>query len=296
MATSIKPASPEARFATVGSRRIHYMEEGSGPAVLLLHGGGPGASGQSNYSRNIEALATRFRVIVPDMPGYGRSSKDISATDPFGDLATSMHGFLDALRVERTHVVGNSLGGACALRMALDRPERVGRLALMGPGGVDTTHSPPTAGLRCLLNYYEGEGPSLAKLETFIRDYLVYDGSDVPDALIRARYEASIDPEVLAAPPLRRPKGLPDFRALDFTRDRRLGTLETPTLVMWGTDDKVNRPTGGRSLQRRMPNCDLYLFSRTGHWVQWERAEEFNAAVSAFLSQDAGGNAAAVAA
>jgi len=101
---------------------------------------------------------------------------------------------------------------------------------------------------------------------------------------------------VLAAPPLRRPKGLPDFRALDFTRDRRLGTLEMPTLVMWGTDDKVNRPTGGRSLQRRMPNCDLYLFSRTGHWVQWERAEEFNAAVSAFLSQDAGGNAAAVAA
>ncbi len=296
MPTSFQPAGPQARFATVGGRHIHYMEEGSGPVVLLLHGGGPGASGQSNYARNIAALAARFRVIVPDMPGYGRSSKGISGTDPFGDLATSMHGLLDALRVERAHVVGNSLGGACALRMALDRPERIGRLALMGPGGVDTTRSLPTAGLRCLLSYYEGEGPSLAKLTRFIRDYLVYDGSLVPDALIHARFEASIDPEVVAAPPLRRPKGLPDFKAVDFTRDRRLDSLETPTLVMWGTDDKVNRPSGGRSLQRRMRNCDLYLFSRTGHWVQWERADEFNSAVTAFLSQGASGKATAVAA
>jgi 4,5:9,10-diseco-3-hydroxy-5,9,17-trioxoandrosta-1(10),2-diene-4-oate hydrolase len=291
-----QPASPEARFATVGSRRIHYVEEGSGPVVLLLHGGGPGASGQSNYARNISALAARFRVIVPDMPGYGRSSKGISDTDPFGDLAASMHGFLDVLQVGRAHVVGNSLGGACALRMALDRPERIARLALMGPGGVDTTRNPPTDGLRCLLSYYEGDGPSFAKLTRFIRDYLVHDGSLVPEALIRARYEASIDPEVLAAPPLRRPNGLLDLKSIDFTRDPRLGLLEVPTLVMWGKDDKVNRPTGGRSLQRRMRNCDLYLFSRTGHWVQWERPEEFNSAVTAFLAQDAGGNAAAVAA
>jgi len=55
--------------------------------------------------------------------------------------------------------------------------------------------------------------------------------------------------------------------------------------VLWGTEDRVNRPSGGRFLQRRMPNCDLYLFSHTGHWVQWERADEFNAVTTAFLSQ-----------
>jgi len=286
MSATVPSANLEVRSAIVGRRTIHYVDAGAGPVVLLLHGGGPGASGVSNYSRNIGALSLRFRVIVPDMPGYGRSSKGISRTDPFGDLATTMHGFLDALRVGRAHLVGNSLGGACALRMALDRPERVGRLVLMGPGGVDTTRSLPTAGLRSLLDYYAGDGPSLAKLTSFVRDYLVYDGRTVPESLIRERYEYSIDPEVVAAPPLRRPRGLPDVRALDFTRDKRLGALETPTLVLWGTEDKVNRPSGGRSLQRRMPNCDLYLFSRTGHWVQWERAEEFNTAVATFLSRD----------
>lgn len=277
-------------IATVGSRRIHYVHAGSGPVVLMLHGGGPGASGYSNYSRNVEALATHFRVIVPDMPGYGRSTKGVSRSDPFGDLATSMHGLLDALQLERAHVVGNSLGGACALRMALDRPERVGRLVLMGPGGVDTTRSLPTTGLRALLGYYGGDGPSIVKLTKFIRQYLVYDGSLVPDAVIRERYESSVDPEVVAQPPLRRPRGVRKLGAIDFTRDRRLGELRTPTLVLWGADDKVNRPSGGRSLQRRMQSCDLYLFSRTGHWVQWERADEFNSAVTAFLQRDAAAN------
>ena len=296
MSSSSPSAGLVARSAMVGTRRIHYVEAGAGPVVLMLHGGGPGASGLSNYSRNIEALAAHFRVVVPDMPGYGRSSKGVSRSDPFGDLATSMHGLLDALRVGRAHVVGNSLGGACALRMALDRPERIGRLVLMGPGGVDTTRSLPTAGLRCLFGYYEGSGPSLEKLTTFVRDYLVYDGAMVPDALIRERYEASIDPDVVASPPLRRPKGMPNLRTIDFTRDPRLAALDTPTLVLWGTDDKVNRPSGGRSLQRRMRHCDLYLFSQTGHWVQWERPEEFNSVVTTFLARDAVGSPAAVAA
>jgi len=280
------PVGLRSATATVGSRLVHYVDAGSGPAVLMLHGGGPGASGYSNYSRHVGALATHFRVIVPDMPGYGRSTKGVSRSDPFGDLAASMHGLLDALRVERVHVVGNSLGGACALRMALDRPEQIGRLVLMGPGGVDTTRSLPTIGLKALLGYYRGEGPSVDKLTKFIRQYLVYDGNLVPDSVIRERYESSVDPEVIAQPPLRRPKGVRRLGAIDFTRDRRLGELRTPTLVLWGADDKVNRPSGGRSLQRRMQNCDLYLFSRTGHWVQWERADEFNSAVTAFLQRD----------
>lgn len=276
----------QSRTVSVGARSIFVSEAGQGPVLLMLHGGGPGASGLPNYERNVGALARHFRVIVPDLPGYGRSSKGLSRTDPFGDLADTMHGLLDALAVPRAHVVGNSLGGACALRMALDHPGRIRRLVLMGPGGVDTTRSLPTAGLRRLLDYYAGEGPSLAKLRAFLRQDLVFDGSQVPDSVIEQRYLASIDPEVIAQPPLQRPKGLPNFRALDFTRDPRLPSLPTPTLVLWGVEDKVNRPSGARSLQRRMQRCDVYLFSRTGHWVQWERADEFNAAVVAFLQQD----------
>src|SRR4029077_8841406 len=176
-------------------------------------------------------------LIVPDMPGYGRSVKGVDQADPFGYLAGMIRGLIDELGVDTAHLIGNSYGGAAALRLALDAPHRVGRLVLMGPGGIGTTRGVPTAGLKSLLSYYSGHGPSRLKLETFIRTYLVYDGDSVPDDLIDLRYQASIDPDVVANPPLRRPSGLMALRTLwsmDLTRDSRLKTLKAPTLVLWG--------------------------------------------------------------
>lgn len=269
-----------------GHRELFVTQQGSGRPVVLLHGGGPGATGVSNYSRNIDALAERFHVIVPDLPGYGGSSKELDHSDPFGDLAYAVRAMLDELGIEKAHLVGNSYGGAAALRLTLDRPDRVDRLILMGPGGIGTTRNLPTKGLSRLLAYYGGEGPSRAKLEAFIRDYLVHDGDAVDDDLIDLRYQASIQPEVMADPPLRRPSGPDALRTLwrmDFTRDRRLARVTTPTLVIWGADDKVNRPSGGVTLARTMPHCDLFLAARTGHWVQWERPTLFNSLAQAFL-------------
>ena len=287
--TSIDEGVGTGRTVPVGDREIFFSEVGSGPAVVLLHGGGAGATGLSNYSRNIGALARKFRVIVLDMPGYGRSSKRVDQSDPFGDLAGAIGGLLDELGIASAHLIGNSYGGAAALRLAMDRPEKVDRLILMGPGGVGTTRALPTAGLRELLSYYTGSGPSREKLSTFIREYLVYDGSAVPDELIEARYRASLDPEVIADPPLRRPSGPLALRTLwrmDFTRDSRLRKVAHPTLVVWGTGDKVNRPAGARMLADVMPNCDLYLAANVGHWVQWERADLFNTLATAFLEAD----------
>jgi pimeloyl-ACP methyl ester carboxylesterase len=271
------------RTVRVNGKEIFVAETGTGAPVVLLHGGGPGASGVSNYSRNIEALAQNFRVIVPDMPGYGRSAKGVDGSDPFGYLADHIRGMLDELGIDRAHLVGNSYGGSCALRLALDTPQRVDRLVLMGPGGVGTTRGLPTTGLKSLLAYYGGEGPNLEKLGTFIRSYLVFDGDAVPDELIESRYAASIDPEVLADPPLQRPPDLRTLWRMDFTRDRRLGGLSIPTLVIWGRDDKVNKPSGAAMLAKRMPNADVLMTANTGHWVQWERAELFNAVATAFL-------------
>ncbi|WP_225827192.1 alpha/beta fold hydrolase [Streptomyces naphthomycinicus] len=271
----------------IGGRKIFAAETGDGPPVLLLHGGGPGASGVSNYARNITALAKEYRVIVPDLPGYGRSTKGVDGSDPFGHLADGIRGMLDALGLEQAHLVGNSYGGACALRLALDTPSRVDRMVLMGPGGIGTTRALPTPGLNSLLNYYTGDGPSRQKLEKFIRNYLVFNAADVPDAAIDERYQASIDPEVIASPPLQRPSGPNALRTvwkMDFTRDARLSRLPVPTLVLWGAQDKVNRPSGGRMLAERMPNCDLYLVANTGHWVQFERAELFNRLCADFLA------------
>ncbi|MGD1252789.1 alpha/beta fold hydrolase [Mycobacterium seoulense] len=271
------------RTVTVRGKDIFVAETGTGPAVVLLHGGGPGASGLSNYARNIEPLAENFRVVVPDMPGYGRSGKGVDRRDPFGYLADHIRGMLDELGIDSAHLVGNSYGGSCALRLALDTPYRVNKLVLMGPGGVGTSRGLPSEGLRSLLAYYGGDGPSLEKLRTFIRSYLVYDGDAVPDSLIESRYQASIDPEVIADPPLQRPSGLRTLWRMDFTRDHRLGSLATPTLIVWGRDDKVNKPSGAAMLAERMPNADVLIAANTGHWVQWERAELFNAVTAAFL-------------
>src|SRR6218665_786726 len=98
------------KLIRVGNRQIFISELGTGHPVLMLHGGGAGASGLSNYSLNITTLAKHFRVIVADMPGYGQSTKGVDRKDPFGDLAGSMLGLLDELKIKNAHVIGNSLG------------------------------------------------------------------------------------------------------------------------------------------------------------------------------------------
>lgn len=272
------------RTVSVAGQSMFFAEKGCGTPVVMLHGGGPGASGVANFSRNIDVIAESHRVIVPDMPGYGRSAKHVDHSDPFGYLANAIRGLLDELRIPTAHLIGNSYGGAAALRLALDSPRRVDKLVLMGPGGIGTTRGLPTAGLKSLLSYYGGDGPSREKLASFIRQYLVYDGSAVPDDVIDARYSASLDPEVVANPPLQRPASLRTLWRMDLTRDTRLKQLTNPTLILWGRDDKVNRPSGGPRLANLMPNAELIVTSRTGHWMQWERPDLFNRLVTEFLS------------
>lgn len=275
----------EMREATVavGHRKVKVWTGGQGDPLLMLHGGGPGANGLSNYRRNIDHLGQSFRLIIPDMPGYGGSTKGISRKDPFGDIAQTMVGLLDELEVKTAHVIGNSLGGAVGLRLGLEAPERLGRLVLMGPGGIGVGRSLPTKGLMKLLTYYSGKGPSREKLKEFI-GYLVYDSTLVGDDLIEERYLASIDPEVIRNPPLVKPRGLPP-RTMDLLRDPRLDKMTHRVLIMWGADDRVNRPNGGLKLLGRLPNAELYLVNKVGHWLQWERPSEFNHMVSGFLSR-----------
>lgn len=274
------------RTVRVGARDVFTVTIGSGPALVMLHGGGPGASGAANWSRNIPVLADHFSLVIPDMPGYGRSTKQIDQEDPFGDLAAAVGGLLDELDIPKAHLMGNSYGGGAALRLALDRPDRVDRMVLNGPGGIGTTRALPTKGLNALLDYYGGDGPSRDKMATFIRTYLVADASGVTDEVIDGRYRDSIDPEVLANPPLRRPSGKNAVRTLwrmDLSRDPRLARCEVPTLVIWGTKDTINRPSGGPLLARTMRNCDAYLAAGVGHWVQYEAPELFNNLAIDFL-------------
>lgn len=267
----------------VAGQPIHYVDIGSGEPLMLLHGGGPGAGGLTNYSRNLEALGARYRVIVPDLPGYGGSSKEPIPGPRFAAYADAMLGLLDGLGIAKAHVVGNSLGGGTAIKMALEAPQRLGKLILMGPAGLVSAYSRiPTEGARLIFEYYGGEGPTREKLERFIR-LMIYDGSNLTDALLEERFQASIAPDVLASPPLGRGQ-IPILEEL--WRDPRLATLGTETLVLWGRDDRVNPLATAEILMNQLPNARMVSFTKCGHWVQWERARAFDALVLSFLAGD----------
>lgn len=270
------------KFVNANGVGIRYHEAGLGEPLLLLHGGGPGASGWSNYSRNVEFLAKRFRVLVPDLPGFGRSEKCLPPDKLFTYLAGVMNDFLEALGIESAHFVGNSLGGGTVLKLALDRPERVRKAVLMGSGGGTPLFSTmPTEGVKHLVGYYEGSGPSLEKLRSFI-DVMLYDGSAVTDELLQQRYQASLDPEVVRNPPIRKRNGrmpLEDLWREELTR------LEHELLLVWGREDRVVPLDCAFVLLKQLKRGQLHVFPQCGHWVQWERAAEFNSLIAGFFTK-----------
>src|SRR5215469_12487769 len=119
-----------------GDCRLHYHEAGDGPALVLLHGSGPGVTGWSNFRGNFPVFAQHFRTIVLDMPGFGRSDRPPLDRAYPRVAADALAGLLDALGIEQAHLLGNSMGGYVALEFALAYPDRVSRLVGMGPGGL----------------------------------------------------------------------------------------------------------------------------------------------------------------
>lgn len=261
---------------------ISYRDLGEGPAVLLLHGGGPGATGWSNFAGNATDISSRFRVIVPDQPGFGASRlvKDSGAT--YHTLsAQTMAEFLGNLGITRAHVVGNSMGGGVALRMAMQRPELVHKLVLMGPWipgfGIPLLAPLPVP----LLGEYYPD-PSPEKMALLIRS-MVYNASfDNFDELVASRYEASIDPDI-AAGYARMGTGTdpdPDPRPIWD----QVAAIEHPTLLMWGRDDRHCSLDHAFQYLQAMRNSQLMIFRQTGHWVQVEQRQAFATHVTAFLA------------
>jgi pimeloyl-ACP methyl ester carboxylesterase len=138
----------------------------------------------------------------------------------------------------------------------------------------------PAEGIRMIEGYYKGGGPSLDKMRAIVQA-LVYDQRFATDEVIQARYQDSIDPEVLAANagPLWEREHL----------EGRLETLRTPVMLIWGQDDRFAQLDIALRMIRELPNARLLVFSRCGHWAQVEHAAEFNQAVRTFLEVDLAG-------
>ncbi|MBW0088152.1 alpha/beta fold hydrolase [Pseudonocardia sp. KRD-184] len=285
-------AESTSRFVQVDEHRIHLHDTGartaeaaSRPPLVLLHGGGPGASGWSNFSQNVPGLAEHFRVIVLDQPGYGRSDKPIVQDGVWTFNAYILSGVLDALEIPSVHLVGNSLGGGTSLRMALDYPDRVDRLILMGPAGgtLNIFSSDPSEGLKVLFGFYAPPGPSIEKMQHLI-DVMTYDSSNVPPGVLEQRYAAATAPDAVEY--VTRLFGTFGARGAGVPEElwRDVHRIPHKTLLTWGRDDRVLPLDGAFFMLKRMPDARLHVFPRCGHWAQLEHQAEFDALTVSFLT------------
>ncbi|HZC41262.1 MAG TPA: alpha/beta fold hydrolase [Streptosporangiaceae bacterium] len=272
----------DGRFAEAGGMKLHYHEAGDGEPVVLLHGGGPGASAWSNFGPNLPVFAGHFRTLMVDQPGFGKSDKPPVTGSYFSFSANALAALLTGLGIERAHLVGNSLGGGTAVRFALDYPDRAGRLVLMGPGGLSlNVFAPdPTEGVRRLMEFAAPPGPSRDKLAAFLRT-LVFDQRLVTDELISERFEAASDPQALAA--------MASMGASFFTSAeesmlwRDAHRLRQRVLLVWGREDRVNPLDGALVALKTIRRAQLHVFGGCGHWAQLEKFDEFNRLVIGFL-------------
>ena len=287
------------RTAKAGNITLHYHEAwvstadnvgggsttlGGGLPLVMLHGGGPGASAWSNFGACLERFAAEFRVLLVDQPGFGASDKPPVEGNYFTFAADKLAALLDELGLERVHLLGNSLGGGTATRFALRHPKRVGRLILMGPGGLQQPiFTPdPSEGLKRL--YAFGGNPTRENMRAFI-SVMVHDQSLVTDELVEERYAAAMAPgsqEAMAS------MGA-SFMSPDTYEDgllwRDAYKIRQHTLLTWGREDRVNPVDGAFLALKLIPKAQLHVFPRCGHWAQIEAAADFHAVARAFLAQ-----------
>jgi 2-hydroxymuconate-semialdehyde hydrolase len=254
------------------------LDIGEGDPVLLLHGSGPGVSAYANWRLTMPALAETHRVIAFDQPGFGFTERPNGATYTLAGWTEHVLGLLDVLGLARVDLVGNSFGGAIALRFATQHPERVRRLVLMGSVGVSFTITPA---LDEVWGYTPGPGAMRKIMESF-----AHNRSLLTEGLVTMREQAAARPGVQEAYasmfPAPRQRWV-DVMAVDADLVRGLAH---ETLLVHGRDDRVIPLEASLQLLQLIDRAQLHVFGACGHWVQIEHAAAFNALLNAFLTAD----------
>lgn len=269
--------SQAARSIVANGIRTHYHDVGEGPVVLLIHGSGPGVTAFANWRLTMPALAKRFRVIAPDMVGFGDTERPAGYRYSMENWVAHLIGLLDALGVECAHVVGNSFGGALALALTVAAPQRVGRLVLMGSVG---TPFRITEGLEAVWGYT----PSIENMRALL-DVFAYDRSLVNDDLAKLRYEASVQPGYQESFANMFPA--PRQRWVDAlaSPEQAIRSISHETLIVHGREDKVIPLASSLRLAELIPRAQLHVFGQCGHWTQIEHAARFNRLVTDHFSE-----------
>lgn len=269
------------------TRFVHAGEQG--PAVVLLHG--LGASLES-WSCNIQALGNEFRVFAPDIVYFGKSAKPEGIPDHL-TFVRFVAGFMDALGLSRATLVGSSMGGAIAVRMAVDYPARVQALVLVSPAGFGRELS-PLLRLRRILNLAPSRNPPPWMLQFALRE-VFHDPRRAPPELVARVLEIGQTPGVDESYRRVLRAGV-DWRGLQpwVVREVRdcANRICQPTLVIWGRQDRVVPIKQAEVALQQIPGAQLHVFDGCGHAPMVEMADEFNALVAQFIREHAADDAA----
>lgn len=271
----------------VGERTInvHYYDFGNVrselPSIVMLHGSGPAACGLHNFSQNIDHFADLgFRLIVLDWPGWGKSDSIVCSGSRSSLNAQMLRLVLDGIGIDgEVHIVGNSMGAHSATMFAIENPDRVAKLILVGGGngGRGILQAAPTEGINKIVAFYQQ--PDLERMRKLLRTVL-YEQSLITDEAIQARFDLAmtrVDHLESYCESLRvNPKQYPDVSA-------RLTEIIVPTLIFWGREDRVVPLDLGLRVAALIPNAEMHIFSQCGHVPQLEKASKFNVLMSYFL-------------
>jgi len=256
----------------------NYLEAGAGSGretVLLIHGSGPGVTAYANWRLVLPALAENFHVVAPDMVGFGFTDRPEGVSYSVETWVDQVIGLMDALGLDKVHLVGNSFGGAIALRVAARHPDRVGQLVLMGSMGVPFEI---TEGLDRVWGYE----PSLENMRNVL-DVFAHSRVLVNDELAQVRYEGSIQPGFQESFSAMFPAPRQRWVEAMTTPEEELRALPHRALIVHGREDRVIPLSNSYRLEELLPNADLSVYSKCGHWSMIERTSDFNRQVRDFL-------------
>ncbi len=258
-----------------GGLNTNYHDAGGGKPVVLIHGSGPGVTAWANWRLTIPELARHFRVLAPDITGFGYIDK--TADDRYDLAIWQRHlvAFLDALDLKQVSVVGNSFGGALAL--AVNHPQRVDRLVLMGAAGLDFALAP---GLDAVWGYRPSPENMRALMHLF-----AWDRHLISADLVQMRYPASARNGVQQSYARMFPAPRQNSVRSLAQSEEDVAQISKETLTVHGRDDQVIPLQSSLRLHQLIPRSQLHVFGQCGHWTQIERADRFTRLVIDFLKE-----------
>lgn len=256
--------------------RTNYLEAGSGPPLVLVHGSGPGVTAFANWNQVIPTLAEHFHVFAPDMVGFGYTETPGEIADFTLDVWVGhIVGFLDALGIDKASFIGNSYGGALSLATAARHPARVDRFVLMGAAGLEFDMTP---GLEAVWGYQ----PSLENMRKLMETF-AYNTDLVTDVIVESRHNASIRPGAFEAYARLFPEPRPPKLKRLATPEDAIRGLPHKALIVHGREDVIVPVDVAYRFSALLKYSELHVFGECGHWTQIEKRDRFLDVVIPFL-------------